>query len=149
MADGPKPSAFICLKRRARSCNSRFWSLVLTRAFTDPSRSPGLLFVLGRHARRRQRREHRAELSAGWGLEFSRRGIAAGRLQNGLGRDVFSHGVDDAAVATTKIGGPPALRTPGRDLVFSRVRLVGQRVVIRNAVGSGHTTWPVGVVEFL
>src|SRR6266704_372802 len=106
-----------------------------------------LLFVLRRHARRNERRE--AAIRRTWlpGLEFSRRGIPAGGLQNDLGRDIFPDGVDDVAVAAAEIGGTPSLRPPGGDLVIGGVGLLGELVAVGKAKGAGYPARPVVVVE--
>src|SRR5450432_2987880 len=105
------PRERAALRHAASACRLA-WISVNTPSSTQSSvrdaRSicSSLLLVLGRHSWRQQRRERLAIPRTGLpGLEFSYRGVSAGCLQDDLGRDVFSRGVDDIAVAFAKIRG--------------------------------------------
>src|SRR5437868_119401 len=79
------------------------------RLSTAPGKMQGsiarpLLLVLGRHARRQQRRERYAVATMRGGLELAGRGIAAGRLDDGLREDVFPCRVDQATLSGSEIG---------------------------------------------
>src|SRR5579883_3673722 len=106
--------------------------------------------VLRRHARRQQRGEGHLVAGLGYGGETAAaRGIAAGGLDNGVGRDVGAHGVEQPALAAAVIGGAAALRAAGGDFALRLVGLVGELVAVANAIGARHAARTVAVVERL
>ena len=66
-----------------------------------------------------------------------------------LGRDVFPHSVDQAALASAEIGGAAALRMPGGDLALGLIGLLGQAVAVGKPIGPRHAARPIVIVERL
>ena len=99
--------------------------------------SSGLLRVLGRHSRRKQRSKRYRITRARGRDQSSRRGITPRRVHNNIRSDVLSYGFEEAAIAVAKIGGATALRAPGGDFARSLVGFFGERVTVWNAVLHG------------
>ena len=95
--------------------------------------SSGLLRVLGRHSRRKQRSKRYRITRARGRDQSSRRGITPRRVHNNIRSDVLSYGFEEAAIAVAKIGGATALRAPGGDFARSLVGFFGERVTVWNA----------------
>src|SRR6185437_1961250 len=111
------------------------------------ARCGGLLLILGRHARRQQRRERYAIATLRGGLELAGGGIAAGRLDDGSREDVFPCRVNQPALSGSEIGGTAALGMASRDLVLGRVGLLGQGIAVWQAVGPRHAARPIVLVQ--
>src|SRR6516162_8005296 len=118
-----------------------------------PARSASALLsflVLGRHARRQQRRERYSIACLRAGIEKARRRIAARRLDDCLGQDVFPRGVDKTTTAGAEIGGPPTLlRISAADLIDGTIGPFGELLAVGQSIGPRDAAWPVVLVQRL
>src|SRR5262249_48954834 len=107
-----------------------------------------LLIVLGRHSRRKQRRKRHSITCLRCGFEFSRRGIAARRVDDDLRKNVFPHGLDHTALAVAEVGGATTLSMPSSHLALGLVGSLRQDITVGKTICPGDTAGPIVLVEF-